>query len=397
MLEKFVIAAVIWVMAGASALGQAPRFGGSIRGYQFFRMEELPPLFDPGRRDLEFVSLRLTWEQEVTAGVGFEAHAVLDFLSPPLRRAAGVATGTGTVYLPLQTDFAESDDYRLEGRLDRFAFEVEQGRVRVRAGRQAITWGVAYFWPTLDLFSPFAPERIDRDYKSGVDALRATVALSAYSELQLVGAVLGPSPREDGAAGALLRLGLGRLDLGLMGGKFHGDTVAGVFVTTDAGGTALRGEVARTSSDDPFERRLGRGTFWRATLGVDRQLAPNWSATLELAYNGFGAASADGYPLLALTDRVRRGEISSFGKYYAGAAVGWQLHPLWTLSHAVLVNWQDPSALYIPTLNWSTSDNTSLLVAVQTGFGGEFEANLLPASEYGPVPTTVFAAFQWYF
>ena len=102
--------------------------------------------------------------------------------------------------------------------------------MRVTLGRQAIGWGVAYFWPTLDLFSPFSPERIDRDYKSGVDAVRATIALSAYSELQLVGAVLGPSPREDGAAGALLRLGLGPLDLGLMGGKFHGDKC-----TSDAG------------------------------------------------------------------------------------------------------------------------------------------------------------------
>ena len=39
--------------------------------------------------------------------------------------------------------------------------------VRVFAGRQAVTWGVNYFWPVLDLFAPFAPERIDRDYKPG--------------------------------------------------------------------------------------------------------------------------------------------------------------------------------------------------------------------------------------
>lgn len=373
------------------------QWGGSIRGYQFFRTEDLPPPFPDTRRDLEFASLRLTWETDFSSRIQWEGHAVLDILSPPQVEAAGVATSRTATFLPLETDFVTDSDYQLEGRLDRLNLQVDFRRARVTVGRQAIGWGVAYFWPTLDLFSPFAPERIDRDYKAGVDAVRVTVPVGRYSELQVVGAVLGPSFDDDGAAAAQLRLKWGRADLGLMGGRFHGDTVAGAFFTTDASGTALRGEAAWTLSGDAFERRLDRRTFFRATLGVDRQLTPDVGVTLEIAYNGFGVGSASRYLLLAQTDRVARGEVSSLGTYYAGTAVTWQIRPLWTLSQALLVNAQDPSALWIPALEWSTSDNSTLLMALQTGLGGQIGSRLTPESEYGLVPTTAFLAFKWYF
>lgn len=373
------------------------QWGGSIRGYQFFRTEDLPPPFPDTRRDLEFASLRLTWEADFSSRIQWEGHAVLDILSPPQVEAAGVATSRTATFLPLETDFVTDSDYQLEGRLDRLNLQVDFRRARVTVGRQAIGWGVAYFWPTLDLFSPFAPERIDRDYKAGVDAVRVTVPVGRYSELQVVGAVLGPSFDDDGAAAAQLRLKWGRADLGLMGGRFHGDTVAGAFFTTDASGTALRGEAAWTLSGDAFEQRLDRRTFFRATLGVDRQLTPDVGVTLEIAYNGFGVGSASRYLLLAQTDRVARGEVSSLGTYYAGTAVTWQIRPLWTLSQALLVNAQDPSALWIPALEWSTSDNSTLLMALQTGLGGQIGSRLTPESEYGLVPTTAFLAFKWYF
>jgi hypothetical protein len=182
-----------------------------------------------------------------------------------------------------------------------------------------------------------------------------------------------------------------------MGGKFHRDTVAGAFFTTGIQGTAYRGEFTWTLSGDPRDRLIDRRTFFRASLGLDRQLTPDVSFTLEFSYNGFGAGSASQYALLSLSDRVQRGEVNALGTYYAGAALNWQLHPLWTLSNSVLVNWQDPSALWIPALNWSSSDNSTVLLGVQMGFGGEFDQNLSLRSEYGPAPATVFAAIEWYF
>lgn len=374
-------------------------WGGSFRYFQFLRTESLPEF--PGassRRDSEFSSLRLTLTSQWTPQVKFESHAVLDFLSPPAVGAASLATGSSSTYLPLERDFTGSEDYDLTGRFDRLNLQVNlDNGIRLVAGRQAITWGVTYFWPVMDLFSSFAPERVDREYKEGVDAIRANFPLGAYSELQVIGAVLGSSLKNDGAAAAQLRLHLGRLDLGLMGGKFHRDTVAGVFITTDWRGAAVRAETTWTQSGDPFDRTIGRRTFWRASGGIDRQLSPDWNLTFEFSFNGYGFSQAEDFLLLSQSDRIQRGEVNALGRYFGGAALSWELHPLWTLSNTLLVNWQDPSALWIPVLEWSTGDDSAIQFGAQSGFGGEFDSDLRPRSEYGPAPVTLFASARWYF
>ncbi len=394
--NRIVGALLLSILTAAQPLvAQTWNWGGSVRGYQFFRAGDLPDLFDV-RRDSEFASLRLTVETQFNPHFETEIHAVGDFLSPPTSASTSLAAGASSGYLPLEATLSRQD-YRLAARFDRLNLSVDFDSFRIVAGRQAISWGVTYFWPALDLFSPFAPQRIDRDYKEGVDAVRLTVPLGAYSEVQVVGAALGDSITRDGAAAALARIHLGPLDVGAMGGRFHGDTVVGGFFTAGISGSALRGEVSWTQSRDPLERLLGRGRFWRASLGVDRQLHPDVGATLEVSYNGFGVGSAALYPLISQTRRVQRGEINALGTFYSGGALNWELHPLWRLSNAVLVNWQDPSLLWIPALDWSAGNNTSFLFALQTGFGGGFVDPLGVASEYGPVPTTLFLAFKFYY
>ena len=390
---------ILVLVAGPSIChAQGFQWGGSVRHYQFFRFEN-PPI-DPAllpRRDSEFSSLRFQIEAPIGGGVEFEVHPVLDFLSPPASVSQSLVSGGGDSWLGLQDSWNQSGDVEVSGRLDRLVLSLDVKRLRLEIGRQAITWGVTYFWSSMDLFSNFAPQRIDREYKTGVDAFRATLALGQYSELQLVGAVLGNSFERDKTAAALLRLHLGRLDLGLMGGSFHGDTVSGMFATSDLKGTSLRAELTWTNSQEPAELSIARESFWRASLGVDRQLYPDWSLTVEWAFNGFGVASAKHYQALLLTDRVQRGEVTALGRHYLGSALTWQLHPLWTFSQSVLLNGQDPSLLWIPTLNWSTSDNSTVLFGFQTGLGGGFTPDLRLESEYGAVATTLFASLRVYF
>ncbi len=375
---------------------QSLDLGGSARGYFFFRLEDLPDFIDL-RRDTEFTSFRFTLDSEFNPSIRLQAHALLDFLSPPGSGAARIAQSRSSTYLPLDGILSEGDSLLLTGRFDRLNLQFKIDDVRVILGRQAISWGVAHFWPTVDLFSSFAPERIDRDYKDGVDAVRAIIPLGNYSELQVIGAVLGPSFREDGSVAAQLRFHMGRWDLGMVGGRFHGDTVAGVFITTDVQGTAYRGEVTWTRSGAAEDQLLDRERFWRVSLGLDRQLTPNTGISGEFHFNGFGVGDPSQYVRLAMTDRVSRGEVSSLGRYYTGGGFNWQMHPLVTLNQALLFNWNDQSLLWLPSLNWSTSDNSSLLVGAQWGIGSGFKDEMSIESEYGPVPATLYVGAKWYF
>ncbi len=376
--------------------GQSLDLGGSVRGYFFFRAEDLPEFIDL-RRDTEFTSFRFTLDSEFNPSVRLEAHAVLDSLSPAQSLAARIARSRPSTYLPLDEILRESDSHLLTARFDRLNLQFEINDVRVIVGRQAISWGVSHFWPTVDLFSSFAPERIDRDYKDGVDAARAIVPLGNYSELQVIGAVLGPSFRDDGSAAAQLRFHMGTWDLGVVGGRFHGDTVAGVFATTDVQGTAYHAEVSWTQSGEAEDQFLDRERFWRASLGLGRQLTPSMGISGEFHFNGFGVGDPARYLGVALTDRVRRGEVFSLARYYTGGGFNWQMHPLVTMAQALLFNWNDRSLLWLPSINWSTSDNSSLLVGAQWGIGPGFTDALSIESEYGPVPATLYVGAKWYF
>jgi len=373
-------------------------WSGSLRWHQFLRVEDLPPLdFSSGRRDTELLLFRLESGADLSPWLRVEAQSLLEFISPGLGGVTQLATDRTRTYLPLDHDFTSSSSAELTLSMDRLFLELNLNRVRVVLGRQAITWGVAYFWPVLDLFAPFSPRRIDRDYKPGVDAARVTIPLGNYSEVEMIASVLGRSLQHDGTAGALARLYLGSVDLGLMGGHFHGDSLAGAFLVANLRGTGIRGEVSWTHSGDPEDRLLGRENFWRTTVGIDRQVTSELSITGEFSWNGFGSSNATDYAELVTADRILRGEINGLGQVYSGVAPIWRFHPLGVLSSSFLVNWQDRSLLWVPSLVWSTGNNSELVLGSQVGLGQGLTADAQFGSEFGSILTTVFLSFKAYF
>ncbi|HXK61021.1 MAG TPA: hypothetical protein PLP42_14120 [Acidobacteriota bacterium] len=381
------------LFSGARLTAQDLDLGASIRGYGFYSLEDSPL---QARRDSEFVVFRLTPELSLTPNIELETHLLVDLISPPVTPAATIATGSTRTYLDLERRVLNRDNVHSNIAFDRLNAQINTGAFELVVGRQAITWGVNYFWPALDLFAPFTPGRIDRDYKPGVDAARLIVPIGAYSEVQVVGAILGDSISEDGALGGLIRLNMGTVDFGFMGGTFHEDKVAGAFVTANVAGTGIRGEVSWTQSGDPRDEGIGRGVFWRGSLGVDRQLTPTLTLLIETAWNQYGATDPEEYLLFVNSDRLLRGEINALGRYHSGASLTWRFHPLWNFGSIVLLGWDDSSALWIPSLVWSTGNNSEMLFGAQLGFGKEPTSVGLPQSEYGSLPHTIFAAFKIY-
>lgn len=320
--------------------------------------------------------------------MALEAHGLATFASPAFPGTTSIATGGTRRLLELEAVVVDEADLRGILELDRLSVAWQRPDFRLVAGRQAITWGVNVFWPVLDLFAPFPPERIDREYKPGVDALRLTVPFGGLSEVDLVGAVQGTSLRDDGSLGALARVHVGPADLGAMAGWFHGDVVVGGFVTADVRGTGLRAEVAFTDSGDAADRARDRASFWRATVGLDRQLTPTLTLTAEAAWNGFGAGDAD---------RLQRGEVTSLGRYYLGASLAWQAHPLVAITATVLANLDDGSLLLTPHLDWSLADNLGVTVGVVVGVGPGARADGTPGSGYGAAADVAYVAVRAYF
>jgi hypothetical protein len=373
---------------------QDHEFGGSVRGYQFLSFEDSELL---QRRDAELWLLRLTQASAFSDVFSLEVHGLLNFASPPAVSESGIAVSNTFRFFPLDVEIYSGEHVLSQASFDRLNFKLEFDDVEVTAGRQAVTWGVSYFWPAMDLFAPFNPQQVDRDYKAGVDAVRVVIPLGNFSEMEVLGGVLGPSFDRDGSAAALLRWNVGSADLGFMGGHFHGDNVLGSFLTANLRGTGLRGEITWTDSGDPDDVERSRETFWRGSAGIDRQLVPSLTLSMEIAYNGYGSRDAADYLELLQADRILRGEVTGLGKAYAGVSTIWLLHPLWTLTNTALINWNDPSGMWIPTLNWSSSDNSEVIFGGQLGLGAGLTRDGRLGSEYGIIPASFFASLRLYF
>jgi hypothetical protein len=367
--------------------------GFDARLYGFLSTEGIPDRQDHA----ELGIFRLKLAPAIADRLELEVHGLLQASAPPAFAGASIASGTTRRLFDLETTVIDDPDLLVTAELDRLALRWDGPGFRLVAGRQAITWGVAYFWPVLDLFAPFAPQRIDRDYKAGVDAVRATIPLGDFSEVDVVAAGQGDDLPDDFSAAVLARLHFGLSDFGLMAGSFHTDSVVGGFVTTDVRGTGLRAELALTDSGDARDAEIDRERFVRATFGVDRQLTGTLTLTGEVAWNGFGADDADDYAWIAGSDRVRRGEVTSLGRRYAGASLAWQLHPLVNCSAAVLANLGDGSVLLQPTASWSVSDAVSALFGLYWGVGDDLDPDGRLGSEFGGVPLTVWASVQAFF
>jgi hypothetical protein len=393
--ERFVAAFLVIGLSFFTASMEAAEteVGGDLRYFQFAFLGDVPG----GRNHAELGITRLKLTSYLTDQLRFEAHGVFQFSSPASGAGASIATGSTRRYFDLEYRFDIGDDAVGLLEFDRLNFRWDQEQFRLVVGRQTMTWGVNYFWPVLDLFAPFAPERIDREYKPGIDAIRLTVPLGDFSEVEVVTAGQGKTFPDDFSLASLGRFHMGTTDLGFMGGRFHTDTVLGAFVTGELPGIGIRGEFAFTQSGDERDRDIDRERFARASLGLDFQLTLNTILTAEAHWNGYGAEDPEGYRRIAESDRVSRGEVTSLGRIYTGFSLSWQAHPLIRVSAALLTNWGDKSSLLQPAADWSVTDSMVVQLGSSFGFGSGLDDEGELQSEYGFVPPTLWGSFKFYF
>ena len=409
----------VLVAAAAAPLTAQTVVGGDVRIFAFQVLEEIDgdggedaaeDAVPRGSGGVELGILRLKLDSRWRAGsrdrFRLEVHGVAQAVSPPGSGSlTSVATGATRRFFDLESDSFGGADVAGATEIDRLNLRWDRPGFRMVAGRQAITWGVNYFWPVLDLFAPFAPQRIDRAYKPGVDALRFTVPVGDFSEVEVIAASQGARTPDDLSFASLGRFhselgeGASSLDFGYMVGGFHRDFVLGGFFSADVCGTGLRGEVSWTSPGcDPRSAHpvFGCGDFWRSTVGVDRLLTPTLTLIAEASWNGFGAGDPADYARLVDADRVRRGEVVSLGRRHAALSLAWQAHPLLTVSGAVLFNREDSSALFQPGLAWSVSDNVAVGAGLIVTTGTGLRDGAL-GSEYGAVPVVAWSSLTAYF
>lgn len=272
-------------------------------------------------------------------------------------------------------------------RLDRFNVSYSPAWGSVRLGRQALTWGDGQVFNPMDLFNPFAPTAVQRDYKTGDDMLHARVPV-AGGDIQMLhvprrNRQTGEIEQTRSSTAAKWHAGGGSLEADLMLARHYDEPVAGVGASGYLGGAVWRTNAVYTQTDGP----AGDEDFLQFIANLD--YAWTWGGrnvygVAEFYYNGLGT---NGDYAAALTDpavfnRLQRGELFTLGKHYLAGAIQLEWHPLLRFHLTSIVNTGDPSGIVQPQLLWDVSGESQLIAGFDwhwgdggTEFGG-FETDV---------------------
>lgn len=414
---------VLGSAAGALA-GDDFDFSGNVRS--------IPVLLDSGRLGLDpqqerieavQTLLRLIAEGRPSDRFSYETHLVQShtWRSGDLGAGAGDRqTGSRLRYRALDAtwDWWQEDRQSAALWLDRLNVRLSLPAADVTVGRQAVTFGKAYFWNPLDVFLPFDPNLFDRDYKAGVDAVRVDLHLDNFSGVTVLGA-WGRELRADGSFAGGDELWdaswygsavLGRYfttlsgwDLALQAGKIYGGYQLGGGLTGELGPLEIRAEGAYLWAIDsdqqlpaPFAGEQLIEDHGSLVLGSGHRFQNSLLLEVEHFINGAG----DPRNLAKAALRLRTGAALHLGRHVTGVLAGYDFTPLLRGQLAALYSWSDDSFQIQPVVTLSLADNADLLFGVNLNHGARpalTAAGIELRSEFGSVPDVPFSEIKLYF
>ncbi len=309
-------------------------------------------------------------------------------------------------FMDLTKTINESRRSVLYHRLDRLCLSLFSDWGTLRIGRQAITWGNGLLFNPMDLFNPFSPTEIERDYKTGDDMLHAQFPASGFGDFQFLlvprrNPLTGDAESSKSSVAGKLHFARGTTEFDLMMARHFQDTVAGFGATGYLMGAAWRVDVTGTILDDKTDRH--------GYLSINANMDYSWVwwnknfyGFAELFYNGIGEDSCpSALARPALMERIRRGEVFTLGRVYLSGHVKMELHPLLNVFLTVINNMQDPSGILQPYAVWDVARDFQITLGAKIPCGGgdtEFGGFRIPGTKLINKPAdSAYLRLTWYF
>lgn len=342
-------------------------------------------------RPLEALTVDAAYEQRVSLWSG--TAGLVGFGVLPSSAAAP--------YRITQADWslASADGYAWRHEIDRLAVGYKLSSLNLTVGRQAIGWGRGVMFSAVDLFAPFSPFEIDREWRRGIDAARAEVTFGPKLSADAVAAA-GESLDSSAFVGRV-RGYYGPADFELVGGWRAQDVMAGVTSSAAVGDAELHGEAAVFRAPDPLPAggQLDARIAIKALVGGSYLVGVGNGLLLvgEYHYSGFGATGAgDVIPLLAdpaFVTRFARGDTQILGRHAIALVASYEVSPELQLALRWLQSPVDGSGVATPTATATLSDRLAVLAAIYVPYGSA-PAGMTLGSEYGATPRAGFLQLQ---
>lgn len=282
--------------------------------------------------------------------------------------------------------------------IDRANARLRFSNAEITIGRQALGWGRGVTFGAVDLFAPFSTLEADREWRRGVDALRADVKLTDRSSVD-VAAAFGPT-LDSSAFAARIRGYARSLDLELMAGRRARDVFGGMTMSAAVGDAAVHGEVAMFRSPLTLISEESR-VVWKAVAGGSYRfgLGSGVLAYFEYHYSGFGARRPEDILFLLSTpqfkERYLRGDMQILSRHAMALTGSYEQSPEWGYSGLILLNPADRSGVIAPSVTFTPGNRSSLIGSFYLPFGRPPDGGVL-RSEYGTAAVSALLQLRIY-
>jgi hypothetical protein len=294
--------------------------------------------------------------------------------------------------LDLTSVVSKKEDYIFYHRLDRLALSLTRNWGTVCVGRQTVTWGHGMLFNPMDLFNPFSPTDIERDYKMGDDMLSAHFNLSNLSDFQFLYVPRRNPLNHDIAWDHSSLAGKyhffhGMTEFEIMMARHYESYVAGLGSVGYLGNAAWRMDATWTQGDSGDSQK----DYFSLVVNMDYSWVwwqKNVYGFLEFFYSGIGKSNySDAIIDSNILERLNRGELFTLGKTYLGCHLRMELHPLFNVLFTSITNLQDPSGVFQPRAVYDMTENMQVLLGATIPWGAK-------GTEFGgfQIPKTTFTS-----
>jgi hypothetical protein len=310
-------------------------------------------------------------------------------------------------FMDLTWTIDEQKGHVLYHRLDRLHMMLQSEWGIVDIGRQAVTWGNGLLFNPMDLFNPFSPSDIERDYKIGDDLVSMQFSSEKVGDFQFL-YVPRRSPATDNvewdqsSVAGKLHIIRNTTEFDIMFAWHYDNPVIGLGSRGYLGEAAWRLDGVWSFMDDDSNRRDGYLTL---VANVDYSWVwwnNNFYGFLEFYLNTL-CGNDYGHELgeKDITDRLDRGELFTLGRTYLSGHIRWEAHPLLNISMTVINNASDPSGMLQPRAVWDVKQNVQVTVGGNVTYGTketEYGGFTMPGTNFmQKTPDSVFLWLTYYF
>jgi hypothetical protein len=295
----------------------------------------------------------------------------------------------------------EDSNSLLYHRLDRLSLTWQPQWGVVRIGRQAVTWGDGFLFNPFDLFNPFAPTDIIRDYKTGDDMINVQILENQIGDFQFL-YVARRNPETEAVEFSQSSLAgkwhfaAGSTEIDVMAAEHFEDEIIGFGSRGYLGDAAWRMDATWTflHADDEQDGFLSLvANMDYAWVWWQR----NFYGFVEFYFNGLGNEDySEALTDPAIIKRINRGEIYTLGRKYLATGIQIEVHPLFRVFFNSINNLADPSGILQPYAEWDLTQNLQLAFGGTAYYGGsETEYGGFTISGTDFIFKRPYGAFLW--